>query len=127
MDEGCCLVACQVKKIQRLFDRYNQRFWKVKLRGWTVDEVHCSDGPPKKGGESGACSNETREIFIQIGLSPAVKRLTLLHEMCHAAAQDRCHDQPWQEEMIRIGEMGAPGVAKEARSYKRRLLKLKPG
>jgi hypothetical protein len=107
--------------VQRLFDRYNRRFFAGRLLGWTVDEVHCSDSPAGRHGEYGSCSEKTREIFIQIGLSPAEKRKTLLHEMCHAVARDECHDRPWQKEMFRIAELGARGMASEARSYALRL------
>ncbi len=113
--------------IQKLFNRYNQRFWKGKLlRGWTVDEVHCSDLPADQHGEYGACHNETREIFIQIGLSSAEKRKTLLHEMCHAVTGRHsdpldCHGLSWQKEMFRINELGARGMKAEARSYARRI------
>jgi hypothetical protein len=110
--------------IQKLFNRYNQRFWKGKLRGWTVDEVHCSDLPSDQ--EYGACDNETREIFIQIGLSSAEKRKTLLHEMCHVVTDRHsgpldCHGLAWQKEMFRINELGARGMKAEARSYARRI------
>ena len=109
--------------IQRLFDRYNRRFWEGRLRGWTVDEVDCSDLPADQHGEYGACDNEMREIFIQIGLPPTEKRKTLLHEMCHAATgrHGESHGQSWQKEMFRIDELGAPGMVAEARSYAKRL------
>ena len=107
--------------VQKLFERYNRRFFSGKLRGWAVDEVHCSDSPAGRHKEYGSCSEETREIFIQIGLSSAERRKTLLHEMCHAVARDECHDQPWQKEMFRIAELGARGMASEARSYAVRL------
>jgi SprT-like family protein len=103
-------------KLQKLFERYDRRFFGGQLRGWTVDEVHCSDSGAGHG-EYGSCCNETREIFIQIGLSPSEKRKTLLHEMCHAVASDECHDEPWQREMLRIAELGARGMASEAQSY----------
>jgi hypothetical protein len=108
--------------VQKLFDRYNKRFWKGKLRGWAVDEVHCSDTPADQRGEYGSCDNETREIFIQIGLSSAEKRKTLLHEMCHAATgiPGESHGQSWQKEMFRIDGLGALGMMAEARSYARK-------
>lgn len=73
---------------QKLFDRYNRRFWRGKLRGWAVTEVHLYDVKP--AGEFGDCCNETREIAIQIGLPPVEKRKTLLHEM-------RLMRRPWQK------------------------------
>jgi hypothetical protein len=109
--------------LQKLFERYNRRFFGGKLRGWTVDEVHCSDGPAGTHGEYGACCDDERAIFIQLGLSPTEKRKTLLHEMCHAVARDECHDEPWQKEMLRIAELGARGMASEAQSYAARLSK----
>ncbi|MGO9590663.1 MAG: SprT-like domain-containing protein [Candidatus Acidiferrales bacterium] len=107
--------------VQKLFERYNRRYFGGKLRGWTADEVHCSDLPAGRHREYGSCCNETREIFIQIGLSATEKRKTLLHEMCHATACDGCHDESWQKEMSRIAELGARGMALEARSYAARL------
>jgi hypothetical protein len=56
-------------------------------------------------------------------LSPTEKRKTLLHEMCHAVARDECHDEPWQKQMLRIAELGARGMASEAKSYAARLSK----
>ena len=109
--------------LQKLFERYNRRFFGGKLRGWTADEVHCSDSPAGTHGEYGLCCIEDREISIQIGLSPAEKRKSLLHEMCHASACDECHDESWQKEMLRIDKLGARGMASEARSYAARLSK----
>ena len=98
--------------VQKLFERYNRRFWEGKLAGWTVSEVHCSDGGPR--GDLGHTDNEAQEIFIQIGLPSAERRDTLLHEMCHAATpSDLCHGDLWQKEMLRIDKLGARGMAKE--------------
>jgi hypothetical protein len=107
--------------IQRLFDRYNQRFWKGELREWTVDEVHLSELPAGQHVEQGSTCADTREIFIQIGLAPAEKCKTLLHEMCHAAARDdMTHGPLWKKEMLRIGNLGGRGCAAEARRYERK-------
>src|SRR6266576_2871566 len=113
----------QQMNVQKLFERYNRRYFEGRLRGWTVDEVHCSDLPAGSHGEYGACDNTAREIFIQIRLSPAEKRKTLLHEMCHAAAPEtgnECHGRVWQKEMLRIAELGAQGMASEALMYSAR-------
>ena len=108
--------------IQRLFDRYNQRFWKGELREWTVDEVPLSELPAGQHVEQGSTCAETREIFIQIGLDPTEKRKSLLHEMCHAAApDDMTHGPFWQKEMLRIGKLGAPRcIAAEVKRYQRK-------
>jgi hypothetical protein len=104
--------------VQKLFERYNRRFFGGKLCGWTVDEVHLHDSLNGFHGEYGDCCVERREIFIQMGLAPTEKRKTLLHEMCHAATpDDSLHGASWQREMFRIAELGARGIGSEARSY----------
>jgi hypothetical protein len=110
--------------LQKLFDRYNRRFWNGKLSGWTAVEVHLCEASGFHG-EYGATDMEYRHIHIQIGLSPAEKRKTLLHEMCHAATpEDEIHGPSWQTEMLRIAKLGALGMAAEVRRYEAKYRKL---
>jgi hypothetical protein len=113
--------------LETLFERYNKRFFGGKLEGWTIFEAHLSDSRNGFHGEFGNSDTESKQIAVQIGLSAAERRKTLLHEMCHAVTPSEdnlIHGQPWQGEMFRIGRLGAEGTAKEARWYRRKLEKI---
>ncbi len=90
------------RQLQRLFDQYNERFWKGKLPRYTVVATTLYNG--------GLCHDEARKIFINIDSQESDRsvRSTLLHEMNHAACSSPDHDKEWLGEMERLKREGAP-------------------
>jgi len=83
------------QKFQRLFDQYNRRFFGGRLPCYTVVISDRFTG--------GRHDRRHRTIF----LNPAqASGKLLLHEMAHAAANDR-HGKNWQSEMQRLISLGA--------------------
>jgi hypothetical protein len=102
------------KRLQRLFDRYNRRFFDSRLVGWTVgcgqsDRAVCRRRPGSPF--AGYCADWTKRISMDIwpSWSDRKVRSTLLHEMAHASSGDgfHYHSGPWAKEMKRIRRLGA--------------------
>jgi hypothetical protein len=94
-------------RLQRLFDRYNKRFWRGKLRGYTVGTKDLSGE-----GEMGVCDCKRRAISIDVAAhrSDREVRATLLHEMAHAAAPNGypAHGYPFWGQLEMLLKKGAP-------------------
>src|SRR6516165_10439346 len=94
-------------RLQRLFDRYNQLYWRGKLPAYRVLDS-------KLESALGDCDWSRRRIIkidVQAHASNRELRSTVLHEMCHAAAQERGsrgHDLKFFAQVERLLEKGAP-------------------
>ena len=100
------------RRLQRLFVRYNKRFWKGKLPQYSVVATTQYNG--------GLCKKRERTILINIYTQECDRRVrsTLLHEMAHAACPSGAdHGKVWLKEMERLKERGAP-IPKDELSYK---------
>lgn len=100
------------RRLQRLFVRYNKRFWKGKLPQYSVVATTQYKG--------GLCKKRERTILINIYTQECDRRVrsTLLHEMAHAACPSGAgHGKVWLKEMERLKERGAP-ILKDEFSYK---------
>src|ERR1700680_4722535 len=95
-------------KLQNLFDKYNQKYFKGALADYKVIQ---SD----RYGGLGMCRRKQREIHIQAGLAGRKLRETLLHEMAHANSNGQ-HGKSWLAEMYRLARAGAP-TKKDADGY----------
>ena len=86
------------KRLQRLFDRYNVKFWGGKLPRYTVIASILTPH------ELGICHIDERRIEIDphAALDDREIHATLLHEMAHAATPDDGHGPLWQSEMRRL-------------------------
>ena len=90
------------ERCQRLFDKYNVRFFGGRLPKYRVLR---SDR--FIAGEHGLCRKKQREIHLGTALKGARLREVLLHEMAHAAVGGS-HGKKWLAEMLRLAKMGAP-------------------
>jgi len=92
------------KRLRRLFNHYNQRFWGGRLPSYSVRLV--SD---KSISWVGECKRADRCISINHTFqSPAEIRSTLLHEMCHAAASRLGHGHEFWEQVESLLHQHAP-------------------
>jgi len=89
-------------QLQRLFERYNAKYFGGRLPAYQVLQ---SDLYGK--GDHGLCRKKQREIHLGTDLKGMKLRRVLLHEMAHAAANGG-HGKAWQNEMLRLAEIGAP-------------------
>jgi hypothetical protein len=96
------------QRLQRLFDRYNERFFGGRLVGWTVVPF---SGKVKGaiGHCHGQCVDEMKQIRIcgTYHESDREVRATLVHEMAHAVTSGE-HEDEWPAEMKRLRRAGAP-------------------
>jgi len=83
------------QKFQRLFDQYNRRFFGGRLPPYTVVISDRFTG--------GRCDRSHKTIFLN---PRSASGKLLLHEMAHAATNDR-HGKNWQSEMQRLITLGA--------------------
>jgi hypothetical protein len=91
------------RRLQRLFQLYNRKFWNCRLTGWTADfDV---DHP----GGFGYCNRKTKRISVRLAnhTSDQSVRATLVDEMAHAASS-LGHGKKWRLEMQRLRRAGAP-------------------
>jgi hypothetical protein len=104
-------LARKTNRFQRLFDRYNRRFFGGQLSGWTVG---CSDADRAKCGDkfAGFCDPDAKRISLNTEpwISSWEVRRIIVHEMAHAATSDMEHwsGGRWCEEMERLRRAGAP-------------------
>lgn len=92
------------KQLARLFDRYNQRYWRGRLPRYQVTLTDRFKGC--------RCDRRARTIYI----NPSYPAPTLLlHEMAHAASNGR-HGPVWQSELRRLIRLGAH-LKKELAEY----------
>lgn len=109
------------KRLNRLFNRYNQLYWHGKLAGYRVI-------PARLQNCLGQCEWRKRSIKIDV-LSHRTNRelrSTLLHEMCHAAAGphgSRGHDLKFFEQMEMLLKKGAPVTVHDPEAGKVRILR----
>ena len=103
------------RRLQRLFKRYNKRFWQGGLDNWTVDtdESHCE-------GLYGHCDGKGRTIHVRVSAHTSDRsvRATLVHEMAHAATNGD-HGTQWRREIERLKAAGAPTESLAARGKNR--------
>jgi hypothetical protein len=94
------------RRLHRLFDKYNKRFFKCQLIGWRAGFT------AEQPGEFGYCNPEIKQISIRIEshTSDRQVRATLVHEMAHATSS-LDHDDLWRMEMERLKKAGAPTEA----------------
>ena len=64
------------QRLQRLFSRYNKRFWQGKLAGWTVDT---SEDHP---GAFGYCNPKTHRISVRLGTHKTDREVKSSVGMC---------------------------------------------
>jgi hypothetical protein len=95
------------KRLQRLFQRYNQKFWNGRLAGWMVQ-----DSPDIPSIYGYCSSSKTKRIYVRVEAHKSDRhvRATLIHEMAHAATY-RGHGGRWLLEMQRLKRAGAPTIA----------------
>ena len=89
-------------RLTKLFDDFNAQYFDGALDRYRVE---VTDGITRRG-ESGKVYSRQRLIRIHRG-SEAEMVATLLHEMAHAATNDY-HGALWQQEMVRLRDLGAP-------------------
>jgi SprT-like family len=89
------------KRLERLFARYNRRYWNGKLPAYSVRVDSTSLGA--------YCYRKTRTITMNVESmrSDREVRSVLVHEMVHAAT-GLGHGATWQVEMARLKAAGAP-------------------
>lgn len=68
-------------RLKRLFDRYNRKFWRGRLKSYTVRVKDLS------GRTMATCDDKLCALFIDAAKHKTDReiRATLLHEMAHAA------------------------------------------
>jgi len=98
------------EELQRLFDRYNRKYWRAQLPRYTVVVSTRWHG--------GYCAKRLRAIFIHPDIAADDRRAkrTLLHEMSHAAAPSD-HGKLWKAEMRRLKRQGAPILEMDITEY----------
>ena len=91
------------QRLRRLFDRYNRRFWRNRLRGVRISITsleHLGEWDPKQ-----------REIRIDVDRHKGNDReirSTLLHEICHVVATGPGHNSKFWAEIERLLRRKAP-------------------
>src|SRR5882672_5373980 len=92
-------------RIKRLFLRYDDKYWKRKLRRYSISEKNL-------GRYWGKCDPQSKSIWIDIEAHPSdvTIRSTLLHEMCHAAAGvgKVSHGYNFWAQVEKLLRLGAP-------------------
>ena len=98
------------KELQKLFDRYNRKYWRAQLPRYTVVISTRWHG--------GYCAKRLRVVFIHPDIAADGRRAkrTLLHEMSHAAAPSG-HGKLWKAEMRRLKRQGAPILETDITEY----------
>jgi hypothetical protein len=94
------------KRLNQLFQRYNQLYWSGKLPKYRI-----VDAPTLRC--LGRCDPRRRTIEIDVSKHKSERELrsTLLHEMCHVAAHrkgSRGHDAKFFEQLERLLRKKAP-------------------
>src|SRR5216683_4306094 len=91
------------ERLNRLFARYNQKFWGGHLAGWKalVRDDH--------NGLYEFTDDKQRQVYIRLRVHPDDHeiRATLIHEMAHVATS-LGHGRRWRKEMVRLKREGAP-------------------
>ena len=89
------------KRLQRLFERYNRKYWRGRLPPYRVMQAERLD-------VLGSCYYRKRIIEIDTGQHDSERhiRATLLHEMVHAATRSG-HDVRFFAQMERLLRRGA--------------------
>ena len=77
--------------VQKLFLRFNKKYFSDRLPNYRVVQSDLY-------GSAGVCRRKEREIHLSDFLRGSALRITLLHEMAHAATNGR-HGLLWQGEM----------------------------
>jgi hypothetical protein len=90
-------------RLQRLYDRYNQRFWDGRLQKYSLRVDDTLEF-------MGLCNTTQRLILINPTKHPTDTgvRSTLLHEIAHAAAPGDGHGYKFWAEVERLLQQGAP-------------------
>jgi hypothetical protein len=91
------------KKYQALFHEFNQRYFDSNLPHYRVRVVDYIT----KVGEKGRINRKSRLIRLAAGSEESETIATLVHEMAHAATNDR-HASRFMAEMHRLLSSGAP-------------------
>jgi hypothetical protein len=94
------------KQLRALFQQFNAQYFNGRLPAYALRAVEQSTWL----GESGTCFRKRRLIKVSRTLPDEEAISTLLHEMAHAATNGG-HGMPWEREMIRLREAGAPLVS----------------
>jgi len=100
------------RRLQRLFQRYNVKFWAGKLPQVKLVAADYSND----GGELGAYFPRALRIVIHAeGCATDRKvRDVLLHEMCHVAVgREAGHGPKFNDEVMRLYLKGAPLIVYE--------------
>jgi hypothetical protein len=94
------------QRLQRLFARYNRRFWQGRLASV---QVHIADLDGLYGLYE-LYERKQRKITVNIGLLPDDReiRATLLHEMAHVAARAAGHGSEFWSQIERLLRQNAP-------------------
>jgi hypothetical protein len=91
------------ERLRKLFDRYNQLYWRGTLSGYRVEMADLS-----KERAWGICEWKTKTIRIDPRHRNSLSiRGTLLHEMAHAASRSG-HTVPFFAQLERLLKRGAP-------------------
>ena len=98
------------EELQKLFDRYNRKYWRAQLPRYTVVVSTRWHG--------GYCAKRLRVIFIHpdIAADDCRAKRILLHEMSHASAPSG-HGKLWKAEMWRLKRQGAPILETDIAEY----------
>jgi hypothetical protein len=95
------------RRLRRLFERYNVKFWAGKLPAVKLVAADYSSD----GGELGAYFPRALRIVIHAEKCGTDRKVrdTLLHEMCHVAVGRKAgHGPKFNDELIRLYLKGAP-------------------
>ena len=95
--------------VQKLFERYNRKYFGGKL---PPDTVEISNKYA-----TSRCCKANRTIYPNE--KPEKMKVALLHEMAHAISQSG-HGPGWRRQMARLQRLGAPIPKSEYQSYARR-------
>ncbi len=111
------LLAAEIRpasaRFQSLFDYWNDGFFSNRLPRYCVRvvfDIHTFADEPVP--EIGACSGLIRFAERCIYIRHEEERMMqgmLVHEMAHAATNGE-HDEPWNAEMRRLSQAGAPAL-----------------
>lgn len=93
------------QRLERLFHRYNQRYWRGRLGQYRVVVGPCPDAELIGWHE---CKSHTITIDVPAHRTDRQVRKTLLHEMCHAAARKPGHGVRFWAHLEHLLRQGAP-------------------
>ena len=101
--------------LERLFDHLNSELFNGRIAACAVRRAPYL---ARLYGCDGLYEPSRHRILIQSGLSRAMERRVLIHEMCHASLPTHHgHGRPFLAELRRVGRRGEHWALREATRY----------